>query len=99
MLPAQELKDKLGTLGIYDLKHLLLGMSVLSSEALDTKSQILTKPRPTNIEHTLGSWRGRCCFCFWQVVSTKDASCRPTTVSSSRVSSKAFTAKVVKVGR
>eukprot|EP00913_Durusdinium_trenchii_P000616 g569.t1 len=32
-----------------------------------------------------------------EVVSTKDASCRPTTVSSSRVSSKAFTAKVVKV--
>lgn len=62
-MTVEELKDKLGTLGIYDLKHLLLGMSVLSSE----------------------------------VVSTKDASCRPTTVSSSRVSSKAFTAKVVKV--
>ena len=37
-IPAQELKDKLGALGIYDLKHLLLGMSVLSSEA-DTTSQ------------------------------------------------------------
>eukprot|EP00913_Durusdinium_trenchii_P035527 g33246.t2 len=61
-IPAQELKDKLGALGIYDLKHLLLGMSVLSSE----------------------------------VISAKDPSCRPKSLSSGRVSSKAFTAKVVK---